>query len=128
MSNNWMQYGETLVSFVCRPERFYKSGDIARDLANGTDIFNPTRFPAKPLLHIEGSGNISITLGSDTITATITDYINIDCDRMNAYRLASENMNDKIGGTFPKLAPGVNGVTLSGTITKATITPRFYTI
>jgi len=128
VSNNLMQYGEAAVSFSCRPERFYKTGDTPRDLSNGTPIYNPTRFPSKPFLHIEGSGAVSITINGETITATITDYINIDCDRMNAYRLAAENMNDKIGGTFPAIAPGLNTVATTGTITKATITPRFYTI
>lgn len=128
VSNNLMQYGEAAVSFTCRPERFYKSGEIPKPLTNGASIYNPTRFNAKPLLHIEGSGAVAITLNGETITADITDYINIDCDRLDAYRLASENMNNKVAGTFPKLAPGVNTVAISGNVTAATITPRFYAI
>lgn len=128
VSNNLMQYGEAVVSFSCRPERFYKSGDIPRPLTNGLKIYNPTRFIAKPFLHIEGSGEISITINGQTITAQIVDFINIDCDRMDAYRLEPENMNNQIAGTFPTIAPGLNTVAITGTVTAATITPRFYDI
>lgn len=128
ISNQLMQYGEAAVSFNCRPERFYKSGDIARPLNSGEAIYNPTRFIAKPLIHIEGSGDIIATINGQSITAQVTDYINIDCERLNAYRLPAENMNNKIAGTFPTIAPGVNTVNISGTVTAATITPRFYTI
>lgn len=128
VSNNFMQYGEATVPFVCRAERFLKSGDTAVAVASGDSITNPTRFYAKPLIHIEGSGNISITIKGVTMTAQVTDYINIDCESMNAYRQVGESMNNKIAGTFPKLAPGANVVTLSGTITAATIKPRFFTV
>ena len=128
ITNNFMQYGEATISFNCRPEYFQKSGENSRPLNNGEPVYNPTRFDAAPLLHIEGSGNISITLGAATITAQVVDYINIDCERMNAYRLPAENMNDKVWGTFPVLKPGVNAVTITGIVNAATITPRFYNI
>ena len=128
ITNNFMQYGEATISFNCRPEYFQKDGEQPRPLNNGEPIYNPTRFDAAPLLHIEGSGTISVTLGAATITAQVTDYINIDCERMNAYRLPAENMNDKVWGIFPTLKPGVNAVTITGLVNAATITPRFFNI
>lgn len=127
-SDNMLQYGESELIFTCRPERFLKSGETPVALVNGGTIENPTRFDSKPLIHIEGSGTVSVTINNSTITAQIVDYINIDCERMNAYRLPSENMNDKIIGSFPVLAGGYNSIATTGTITTATITPRFYTI
>ena len=127
VSNNLMQYGEATISFTCRPERFYKTGEQVEDLSAG-NIYNPTRFEAKPLIHLEGSGNITVSIGGRSMVANVADYINIDCERMNAYRLPSENRNDKITGTFPNISPGVNVVGLSGSVTKATIIPRYYTI
>ena len=128
ITNNFMQYGEATISFNCRPEYFQKDGEQPRPLTSGEPIYNPTRFDAAPLLHIEGSGTISVTLGAATITAQVTDYINIDCERLNAYRLPAENMNDKVWGTFPTLKPGVNAVTITGLVDAATITPRFFNI
>lgn len=128
VSNELMQYGEATVSFTCRPERFYKSGEQTEQLSDSRAIYNPTRFASKPLIRIEGSGTVSLTIGSKTITAQIADYINIDCERMNAYRLPAENRNDKIVGTFPTIAPGANLVAISGNVSKATYVPRYFTI
>lgn len=128
VSNEMTQYGETTISFVCRPERFYKSGEMPIDVTGGTDLFNPTRFNAKPLIHIEGSGVVTVEIGNKTITADIVDYINIDCDRQNAYREPTENKNNLISGSFPIIEPGTNEVTITGTVTKVEVTPRYYTI
>lgn len=128
VSNELTQYGETTITFTCRPERFLKVGEDPITVTNGTKVNNPTRFASKPLIHIEGSGTVTITFGGATMSATLTDYINIDCDAMNAYRLPAENRNDKITGTFPKLVPGVNTIGLTGSVSKCVITPRFFTI
>lgn len=128
VSNELMIYGETTLTFTCRPERFLKTGEETMTVSNGDKLNNPTRFDAKPLIHIEGSGTVSVKIGSKTITASITDYINIDCDRLNAYRLPSENKNAYISGKFPTIPSGVQTVTLTGTISKCEITPRYYII
>lgn len=128
VSNELMSYGETTLSFTCRPERFLKSGEEEITVANGDKLNNPTRFESKPLIHIEGSGTVSISISGKAMTATLSDYINIDCDRMNAYRLPIENRNAYISGTFPTLIAGTNTISLTGSITKCTITPRFFII
>ena len=130
ISNELTQYGETTLTFTCRPERFYKSGEDAISVTNGDTLTNLTRFTSKPIIHIEASGTVNVTINGVTITATVTDYINIDCETMNAYRLTAENMNDKITGAFPVIVPGTNavGITVTGTLTAVTITPRSYTI
>lgn len=128
ITNELTQYGETTLTFTCRPERFYKSGELPIAVTNGTKINNSTKFSSRPLIHIEGTGSVTITFGGATMSATLSDYINIDCDTMNAYRLPAENKNAYISGTFPKLVPGINTIALTGTVTKCEITPRFFTI
>jgi phage-related protein len=128
VSNELMAYGETTISFTCRPERFLKTGEDVIDIYNGGSIYNPTRFEAKPLIHIEGSGTVSVSINGKTLTASISDYINIDCDRMDAFRLPSENKNANITGTFPTLDAGKNTVSITGTVTKCTIKPNYFTI
>ena len=71
---------------------------------------------------------ITLSIGGKTITAEVDDYINIDCERMNAYRLEGENMNTEISGDFPTIKPGNNGIVITGTVSKVTITPRYYVI
>ena len=130
ITNDLMQYGETTIVFTCRAERFLKSGENPISVTNGDTLTNLTRFTSKPIIHIEASGTVNVTINGVTITATVTDYINIDCETMNAYRLAAENYNDKITGSFPVIVPGTNavGITVTGTLTAVTITPRYYTI
>jgi phage-related protein len=127
-SNELMSYGETTLSFTCRPERFLKSGEQEIEVQNGDSIFNPTMFDAKPLIHIEGSEVVAFNISGTAIVANISDFINIDCDRLDAYRLPSENRNAYISETFPKIQSGANTIGITGTVSKVTITPRFYTI
>lgn len=126
-TNELMQYGETTLTFNCRPERFLKNGEMAINATTPLTIYNPTRFDAKPLIHIEGSGTVSIVVSGRVMTATVSDFINIDCDTMNAYREPYENKNGDITGDFAKLVPGENAITITGA-TLATITPRYFTI
>lgn len=128
-SDRLLTTGEATLTFTCRPERFYKNAEAAVVVATGDTMSNPTKFASKPLIHIEGSGTVTVSIGGETVTVKgLVDYINIDCDRMDAYRLASENKNDKVSGAFPTLKPGTNAITITGTTTKVTITPRYFTI
>ena len=130
ISNELTQYGETTLSFTCRPERFYKDAETAVAVANGDTITNPTKFASKPLIKITAAGTVTVGIAGVSIVAVVTDYIYIDCERMNAYRLTSENKNDKISGSFPTIRPGTNAISISvtGTLTKVEITPRYFSI
>ena len=128
VTNRMLQFGETTLPFICRAERFFKDAEQEQTVSNGDKIYNPTRYESKPLIHIEGSGSVSISIQGVTMTATISDYINIDSDRMNAYRLPSENKNNTISGTFPTIKAGTNTIATTGTVTKVTIVPRYFTI
>lgn len=128
-TNEMTQYGRANLRFVCRPERFLVSGADAVEVDDGDTLTNPTPFASKPLIHIEASNEtIEVSIGGKTITAEVTDYINIDCERMNAYRLPVENRNDKISGTFPTIPSGGNTIGITGTYTKVEITPNYFTI
>lgn len=127
-TNDLTQYGEASLRFTCRPERFLKDADNEIEVSNGQAIINETRFASKPLIHLEGSGIVTFSIQGVTITASIADYINIDCETMNAYREPAENMNANIAGTFPTIGPGVANIGITGTVTRATIRPRYFTI
>ena len=128
-SNEMTQYGRATLRFTCRPERFLKSGETPVSVTNGATLTNPTRFASKPIIHIEASNEtISVSIGGKTITAEVTDYINIDCERLNAYRLPVENKNDKISGSFPTIPSGSNTIGITGTYTKVEITPQWFIV
>jgi phage-related protein len=69
-----------------------------------------------------------ITIGDQPIVATVDEYINIDCETMNAYKEPTNNENDKITGAFPRILPGSNEIGITGDYTSVTITPRYFTI
>lgn len=128
-TNELLAVGRATINFTCDARRFLKSGETPIQVNNGDAIVNPTRFKSKPLIHIEASNKtIGITINGKTITAVVADYINIDCEKMNAYRLAAENKNADISGDFPTIASGSNTITITGTPTKVTIKPNWFII
>lgn len=123
--------GKFTVGFNCKPQRFLNSGNTTTTLTASGNITNPTLYPSKPLLRVYGYGSLKI--GSDTVTVaehSSLSYIDLDCDIQDAY-YGSTNANSYItlsGSGYPSLASGVNGITLSGSITKVIITPRWWTL
>lgn len=134
ISNELMQYGETTLTFTCRPERFYKEAQAEVRCATSspyTSIYNPTRFTSKPLLHIEmnTTAKKKFQLGGKIFWLEgVTDYVNIDCETMNVYRQPGENKNSCFSGDFPVMVPGNNTMALISGVTYITVRPRFFTI
>jgi len=129
-TNELLSVGRATLNFTCRAERFLTAGETAQTVVNGDSISNPTKFASKPLIYIAVStpSTITVSIGGKTISADVTDYINIDCDEMNAYRLSAENKNSDISGAFPLIQPGSNTIAITGSPTLVKITPRFFTI
>jgi len=129
VENRYTRLGKFDIIFRCRPERFLNSGSEAVAVLSGGTITNPTAYKAKPLIHITGVNSGTLTVNGTTMSFTgIVDYLNIDCDTMNVYRLPSENRNDLMTGNFPVLDSGSNSVSFTGGIASVSITPRWYVI
>jgi len=127
--NRHTRLGKFDITFRCRPERFLNSGARAINVSTGDVLTNPTSYEAFPLIHITGEGSGTLTVGGKTMSFTgITDYLNIDCDKQDVYRLPSENKNSLASGEFPVLNSGNNTVTFTGGIATVTITPKYYVI
>lgn len=127
--NRYTRLGKFDITFKCRPERFLASGNTPVVVASGGKVTNPTAFDAKPIIHITGEGSGTVTVAGVTMSFTdMVDYLNVDCDRMDVYRLPAENRNNLMTGNFPVLHEGDNNVTFTGGITSVTIDPRFWRI
>ena len=121
--------GKFDISFRCRPERFLLSGNVGIEVESGDSVFNPTAYTAKPLIHVTGSGNGTLTVNGTTMAiSNMVDYLNIDCDKQDTYRLPAENRNSLVTGNYPTLSCGGNLVAFTGGITGVTITPRYWTL
>jgi len=127
--NRYTRLAKFDVIFRCRPERFLNAGDTPVTVASGGAITNPTTYDSKPLIHITGSGSGTLTVAGVTMSFTdMVDYLNIDCDTMNVYRLITENRNNLMTGNFPVLKSGSNSVSYTGGITSCSITPKWWEI
>lgn len=124
--------GEFQIEFDCKPQRFLKSGEEMTEYAytgSSRYLTNPTAFAAKPLVRVYGTG--TVTIGSTTITVNkCSTYVDIDCELQDAYK-GTTNCNGDIrltSGDFFTLKPGSNYISMSSTITKIQITPRWFKI
>lgn len=129
------------LTFDCKPQRFLKSGETPVEFTANGVIWNPTLYMARPLLRLYGtageSGNFNIT-GSRRLEITVLipseGYIDIDTEIGEAYvGDTSYNANVTFHSTnvwmdFPEIEPGENSVNMWGDVSKAVITPRWWTI
>lgn len=121
------EFGRAEITFNCMPQRWLKDGERAISITKNMKLANPTIYPAKPKIKVTGSGNGTLSVGSQVITLTgISNYLIIDSETMNCYK-DSTNENRKMSGKFPELS-GVTEITWSGGITAVEITPRWYRI
>lgn len=115
------------IEFKCHPQRWLKSGENWVSFNADGSIFNPTLQTSRPIIRIYGTG--SVMIGSQTITVTTagTNYIDLDCETMDAYE-GSYNRNSNIQTGFEQIGlhAGNNGITLDGVTVK--IMPRWFEI
>ena len=120
------------LEFDCKPQRWLTSGETVQEIsASGDTIENPTLFGAKPLIKITGSGAVTLTVGTYSLSiSNITDYINLDCETQDAYKTLAENQNSRVtitqGDSFPVLVAGENAISWTGNVTAVEITPGWW--
>ena len=120
--------GRCTVTFDCDPRRFLLTGEQAVSFSASGSITNPTRFTAKPVITVYGSGAGTITAGGKTIEiSSIYDGMILDCDRCRAY-YGSSNLNNLVSGSFPELPAGAQTITITGGITLLEVVPNWWTI
>lgn len=128
------QAGTFTVNFDCKPQRFLKAGEHPITMSAAGSLWNPTGFPALPLITVYGSGAGTLTVGEVTVEIkSMEDCIIFDSDPQDAYRVAAsgalENMNGNINAPdFPVLSAGEIPISWTGGITKVEIIPRWWTL
>ena len=133
-SQHFNQTGEFELTFDCKPQRYLVSGETATTFTSNGSITNPTLFDAKPLIKVTGYGNLGVGDETITIAGSAGQEIYIDCEIMEAWQMSGTAIiprNDYVqyvGNKFPVLASGVNGISMSGNITRVEVTPRWWII
>lgn len=118
---------EFTVSFSCKPQKYLKSGEIPVGLTASGAVFNPTMFPSKPLLEVEGTG--TVTIAGQTIQIKKNETVmTIDTEIMEAYHGSTWLNADVILPEEFNLPGGQNPIVLSSGITALKIYPRWWTL
>lgn len=122
LENLFSVSGRATVEFICKPQRYLNAGqtEIAIDTATVNTVENPTIYPASPIITVPVQSGVTfpltMTIGAYVLTITAASAVTIiDCEEQDCRGTAGSNMNPYVqltSGEFPKLAPGMNTVTL----------------
>lgn len=121
------------VTFDCKPQRFLKSGETAVTVTSGGTITNPTLFESRPLLMVDGYGNIDINGETINIDNTITGEIELAAgdstysinNNVKTFSQGAIRTGDTITLAMSEIEAAVNslnGVTITGYSGAPTIT------
>lgn len=118
---------ELSIKLDMQPFRYPK--DVAPVvLTSAGTIENIGTVYSEPIIEIEGSGDVSLTIGRKTMHLTINNKATIDCrqGKQNIFNAsgAVQNTLRKRGGFF-EIPIGSNGVTYTGDVRKVTIRPNW---
>ena len=123
---NAMSYqGTTNISQVNNDKPFIISVKAVEDGTNEVVVNNIGNAYSKPLIALEGSGNVDIYLDNTQILkANVEDKMNIDIAKLEAYNPdTSALLNRQVIGNYNTmtLQPGENTIRIDGALDKATI-------
>lgn len=114
------------ITFNCKPQCYLKQGEQVSSFSSGSNIFNPTKFDALPLIRVIGYGTIQIGSYAVTIAQGADSYIDLDCDLHMAFEGTANRANLITLTDWPKLGPGINEISYDSTITGVEIAPRWW--
>lgn len=121
-------YGKTALKFRIKPYKYFKDSLSPIEVTNGQYLTNKGTRPSKPLLRIEGTGDITIKFGSNQIRLKGVDQgIIVDLQAQVVTSLdGSRPAYDKVYTyPFPDFPVGRHRVTWTGDVTKVELTPRW---
>ena len=120
------QFGELTIQFDCRPEAFEVQGQYPTTFSQSGNLYNPTPFPAKPLIRAYGAGTVKVN-GFVCVINNVDGYVDIDCELQQAFKETTDCNNNVSVPDFPILGAGKNTIVLTG-ISRIDITPRWWTL
>lgn len=126
--------GRFTLSFDCMPQRFLVDGDQLIDISvvAASDIWNRTKYIARPLLRLYGAGSIAFNNGNRgtrvDVSAHTYQYTDVDSDTEECYD-EGQNLNQYVSVTsgFPLLYPSETTITVNG-FSAVKIKPRWWEI
>lgn len=123
----WKKMGKFELKFTCKPQRYLKIGEKTNEFTTTGYLVNPSVYPAMPFIRVYGYGQFFVEDYGVTVAQHSHPYIDIDCERMDAY-YNNVNCNNLIAldSDFPVLWEGSSEVLMAQTITKLQIMPNWW--
>ena len=128
------KFGRVPLPFRWHPVKYRNSGLVEAAVINGGILTNPENRKSKPIIHIEGTGDIALQLnGSDWCLLRSVDQEIIIDSEMETARRDNRAQNNKLldveqTDLFPLLVPGDNIISWTGNVQSIKITPRWEAI
>lgn len=122
-----VDYHQVVLNFTIKPYKFLKSGQILQTVSNGQVIKNIGNRVSRPRLIIEGTGDITINIGSAKLILKGVDKgVIVDSLRNTITDLSESRPQwDKAYSLPPKCGIGDQKITYTGSVTKLQIIPRW---
>lgn len=104
--------GRFTAEFVCYPYTFLADGQNQYDISGAKD--NPYMI-SHPTYIITGTGECTLTVNGNTMTANVNQGITIDTDRMIAYNSSMVNQSSLVSGNYEDLylIEGENNISIT---------------
>ena len=112
-----------VITFECEPFLFLAYGDTQTVLTKGGTVVNPG-LESDPYFKITGSGTVVLTINGVATTMTVDQYVEIEFP----FAWKGTANRGKYLDNWPKLAPGKNVISWTGTVTEVKMAGRWRTL
>ena len=117
---------EADVQFYCDPLKIPAEEEEITVTESGTSIYNPGDVESRPLISIEGTGDISITANGKVIYLYgCQEWWSVDSDVQWVRDAQYNPLFGVYTGSFPTFAPGDNVIQYTGNVTSLSIHGRW---
>ena len=124
ISRDFDKYNTISVTFTLEPFK-YDIYDKTMILTKSEKIYYMGNAKGKPKLKIYGSGNIELTINSETIQIkNIDEYVELDSKFLLCLNKNQQSKSIDMSGGFPILTKGINNISWTGNVTKIELLKR----
>lgn len=110
--------------FICEPF-MYELDETVLTITEESTIYNQGHFNSECNIKIYGTGNIQLTINSDTVQINnVNEYVELDSKFLLCLNKDKTSKSRDMIGHFPLLIRGFNTVSWEGNVSKVEILPR----
>ncbi len=120
-------YTSFLVQFKVFPFKYsVDKADEELTLTSPTTIYNQGTIYSEPIITVNGTGNVTITINGTTYTLTgISGYVTINSEIQEVYKDSTNKNNSFSALDFPRFQEGGNTISWTGNVSRLEIKPNW---